>query len=162
MAVVTLTTPQEVFALIKKGAPYPQQAFTKRVSPNFTWGEVIGRTHADCWKEITLDMLENAVVIAKELEVLRKAYNNTPIIISSWLRTPTHNARASTGRTSTGRTGPHTKGWAVDFLFKGLDNVAIFNQLAKSWNGGYAIRLDDKGKPVLIHLDKGPRRTWRY
>ncbi|WP_354504833.1 D-Ala-D-Ala carboxypeptidase family metallohydrolase [Limibacillus sp. MBR-115] len=94
------------------------------------------------------------------LEALRMAFGR-PLIVTSGYRSPEHNKRVS----STGNSGPHTTGRAVDVHIYGS---AAFDLLDASLAHGFTgIGLQQKG-PVssrFIHLDDLPgndtrKRPW--
>ena len=84
-----------------------------------------------------------------------RASLNFPLPITSGYRCPTHNNAVS----STGLTGPHTTGMAVDV---GLDrlNARLFLELAiQQFNG---IGIQQKGEGRFIHVDLLDQRIWSY
>lgn len=86
-----------------------------------------------------------------------------PIIISSGKRCPEHNAKVS----STGKTGPHTTGKAVDIS---VDRTKAHKVLKMALRLGFTgIGVQQKGKSRFIHIDSleegpdCPRPTvWSY
>ena len=92
------------------------------------------------------------------LDELRMAYGK-PILITSGYRCPEHNQRVST----TGATGPHTTGLAVDIGVSGREAVTVL-RLALDL-GFTGIGLQQKGVGRFIHLDMIPdshahKRPW--
>ncbi len=95
------------------------------------------------------------------LQAIRDEYGK-PIIITSGYRCPDHNSRVS----STGKTGPHTTGKAVDIAVSGNDAhkllaVAIFNGMS-----GIGVKQKGPHDGRFLHLDtltSGPRPwVWSY
>ena len=89
---------------------------------------------------------------------IRKAFGK-PMVISSGYRCPDHNDAVS----STGRTGPHTTGYAADILVSGpnarelLALASEFPRVGVSQKGDHGSRF--------IHLDCLPgkgRTVWSY
>jgi Peptidase M15 len=85
--------------------------------------------------------------------------------INSWYRDPTTNARMS----KTGRTGPHTTGTAVDFIFKPYDDcIKLFKELEKNHPYGVAHHpsLYEKNGRGFVHIDlvekPNLKRRWTY
>lgn len=83
------------------------------------------------------------------LERLRAIYGK-PMPVSSGYRSPAHNAAVST----TGETGPHTTGRAVDILVRGADALELIG-LATDL-GFTGIGVSQKGPSRFIHLDDLP------
>jgi zinc D-Ala-D-Ala carboxypeptidase len=84
-----------------------------------------------------------------ELDELRHRYGK-PLFISSAYRCPKHNARVS----STGTTGPHTTGRAVDFSIRGSEALALLKiALDMKFTG---IGINQKGEGRFIHVDNLP------
>ena len=80
------------------------------------------------------------------LDALRWRYNQ-PIVLSSAYRCPDHNAKVS----STGRTGPHTTGKAVDIQCMGHNAHRILVLAVElGFNG---IGVSQKGGGRFIHID---------
>ena len=82
-----------------------------------------------------------------------------PLVVTSGYRSPEYNSKIS----STGTTGPHTTGRAVDILIRG-DHAYRLTELAFA-HGMTGIGIAQKGKTRFIHLDDltkpGPRpRIW--
>lgn len=83
--------------------------------------------------------------------------------VSSAARCPTHNARVS----STGRTGPHTTGRAIDLV---VDRKKAYMVLAAALKMGFTgIGVQQKGTGRFIHIDDLPDAegqprptTWSY
>lgn len=98
----------------------------------------------------------------QKLDVLRDVYGR-PLVVTSGYRCPTHNAKVS----STGATGPHTTGRAVDFA---VDRAAAVKLLSHALNMGLftGFGIQQKGGGRFIHLDDltapaHPRPTiWSY
>lgn len=144
------TSASEVMALIKQGKRSGFGAY--RIALNFTWAEVFGSMQGAEWDEITLDMLEAAVLKAGWLQAQRDRYG--PIRVVSWLRPPTYNRRAK-GATKS----EHMKGYAVDWVPLARVMHWVFEDLKKSpFKGGIAMKPGQ-----FIHTDlRGERAEWKY
>src|SRR5690606_7671687 len=80
-----------------------------------------------------------------KLDELRARFGR-PLIVTSGFRCPDHNARVS----STGRTGPHTTGRAVDFNVNRSDAYDLLRlALLMEFTG---IGVQQKGSARFIHL----------
>lgn len=91
-------------------------------------------------------------LLLDELEKLRTINGNEPLVVSSCWRTPAYNAKVS----STGLTGPHTTGMAVDILCFGTKAFKLLNlALGMKFTG---IGLSQKGDQAtrFLHLDLIP------
>ena len=89
------------------------------------------------------------------LDALREAYGK-PIIITSGYRCPPYNDIIS----STGTSGPHTTGMAVDVA---VDRQNAYNLLKIAMNSGWTgIGVNQKGDKRFLHLDRlgGDMRPW--
>ena len=130
----------------------------KNISENFKWGEVFTGIRPNEWDEVTRPMLDNAVKMAEYLETLR-TYFGKPIVITSWLRVPSHNKRIGGASKSM-----HLTGLAVDFVVK--DVPFDKNQMArldKFHTGGLARADYNKdGWADFVHVDLGKEREWTY
>lgn len=96
------------------------------------------------------------------LERLRVAFGK-PMLVNSGYRSPAHNAKVS----STGYTGPHTTGRAVDIAVRGED-AYVLTSLALL-HGFTGIGIAQKGHGRFVHLDDLPiggahprPRIWSY
>lgn len=92
---------------------------------------------------------------------IRKEYN-APMIVSSGYRSPSYNAQVST----TGETGPHTTGRAVDIL---VDRGNAYKLLTIALQRGVTgVGINQRGEGRFLHLDNltgptYPRPTiWSY
>lgn len=81
------------------------------------------------------------------LEALRADYGKAMPVTSGY-RCPKHNQSVS----STGATGPHTTGRAVDIAVRGFDDVTLLICLART-HGFTGIGINQKGEGRFIHLD---------
>ena len=93
------------------------------------------------------------------LDELRATFGK-PLLVSSGYRCPAHNSRVS----STGATGPHTSGKAVDLR---VDRGAAHQLLKIAMDMNFSgIGINQKGSGRFIHLDilvEGLRPTvWSY
>lgn len=97
-----------------------------------------------------------------ELDELRSAFR-APLKVNSGYRCPKYNSEVST----TGLTGPHTTGRAVDF---GIARADAYRLVKLAMNAGFTgIGVKQKGEGRFIHLDNlpntvgSPRPTvWSY
>lgn len=121
-----------------------------------TWNDIDHFTPEEVGEGVDLDFLW-------KVDQLRKACG-FPLHGNSWYRSPEHNARVS----STGLTGPHTTGRAVD-ISCAREQCHIV--LAKAMELGYftGIGIKQKGASRFVHLDDlttedgFPRPTvWSY
>lgn len=84
------------------------------------------------------------------LDDLREACG-FPLPVTSGYRCPKHNTQVS----STGLTGPHTTGRAVDFGVRGHQALTLL-QLALARGGFTGIGINQKGGARFVHLDDLP------
>jgi len=114
----------------------------KYLTPNFTIDELSCRGTGVC------RMDENF------LELLQQIRNHfgKPMVVTSGYRHPDYNEKVS----KTGRTGPHTKGQAVDVLITGKDAIKLF-AIAQNL-GMTGIGLNQRGphNKRFIHMDNLP------
>src|SRR3990167_7455894 len=82
------------------------------------------------------------------LDALRWRYNQ-PIVLFSAYRCPDYNDEVS----STGRTGPHTTGKAVDIKCAGVDAHRILTLAAKLSFSGLGVSQKGYHKSRFIHID---------
>jgi zinc D-Ala-D-Ala carboxypeptidase len=84
-----------------------------------------------------------------QVETLRVMYGK-PLRVTSAARCPEYNAKVS----STGRTGPHTTGRAIDFAVSGSDAFKLL-ALALSMPGFSGIGVQQKGPHAsrFLHFD---------
>jgi zinc D-Ala-D-Ala carboxypeptidase len=102
-------------------------------------------------------------IFMTKLIALREDYN-APMVISSGYRTPDHNEKVS----STGRTGPHTSGKAVDVVVNRGEAHKLLTLALDHGFSGIGIKQNGEGR--FLHLDNledyetlGPRPTiWSY
>lgn len=98
----------------------------------------------------------------ERVEILRLRYGR-PMRVTSAARCPEYNAKVS----STGRTGPHTTGRAIDI---GIDRADAYELLGLALDAGFSgIGVQQKGQGRFLHLDDlidepgQPRPTiWSY
>lgn len=76
-----------------------------------------------------------------------------PFVITSGYRCPIHNARVST----TGTTGPHTTGRAVDIAVSYANSVKLLREAMAMGFTGFGVH--QKGTGRFIHLDNLPNAT---
>jgi uncharacterized protein YcbK (DUF882 family) len=119
---------------------------------------VLTGIHPNEWDEATKAMLDNAYAMALYLEKLR-TYFGKPIVVTSWLRVPSHNARIGGASKSM-----HLTGLAVDFNVKGVPFDK--NQMARlnEFHVGGLARADfnKDGWADFVHIDLGKERAWTY
>lgn len=84
-----------------------------------------------------------------KVEQLRVRYGK-PLTVTSAARCPDYNAKVS----STGRTGPHTTGRAIDFGVQGPDALQIIALAVEM--GFTGIGVNQKGGGRFIHIDDLP------
>ena len=96
----------------------------------------------------------NHVFMIKLLAMRREL--GFPFYITSAYRCPQHNSRIS----STGDTGPHTTGQAVDILCMGHNAYRLIESALR--HGMTGIGIKQKGPQRFIHVDDitGPVRPW--
>lgn len=96
-------------------------------------------------------------LMMEKLVRVRQAYGR-PMIVSSAYRCPEHNAAVS----STGLTGPHTTGRAVDIVVYGEHAVELL--YIALVNGFKGIGVQQKGPHAkrFLHLDDIRARMWSY
>ena len=116
---------------------------------HFTWGEVTKNGTrlpvATRFNQMAIPaskIVQNAILLAIELDKIRAEFGDRPIRVSSWLRPPAVN-RAVGGAVNS----QHLLGWAVDFTIDGYNSSQVAARLTKHWAGG----LGDSDK--FTHLD---------
>jgi uncharacterized protein YcbK (DUF882 family) len=147
-----LLTVASAFSLIKS-KDY-DLLVNRHITTNFKWREVFVGIRPNEWKEVKLEMLQNAYLMALQMEKAR-AYWKRPMRVTSWLRVPSHNARIGGHPNSW-----HMTGLAVDWQFTdgSLPTVAEYKKYRIFWNGGLGINRA-KG---FVHNDKGADRDVPY
>ena len=107
--------------------------------------------------EMPLEVFNNVVQVAENLEVLR-AHFNTPININSAYRSPVHNRKVGGSETS-----QHLGGKAVDIVMKGIspsevaDAIEFLIECGLMKEGGLG-RYD-----TFTHYDiRGTKARWDY
>ena len=121
--------------------------------PNYSRSEFV--CHCGCGRA-DMDM-----AFMDALQELRDAVG-FPMAISSGFRCPAHNDKVS----STGLSGPHTTGKALDVRVAGLEAYDLL-VLAASWGfDGLGVKQHGPTEGRFLHFDtikKGPRpRVWSY
>lgn len=115
---------------------------TERLSANFTRAELACK--CGCGGIPSAEFIE-------ALQELREAYGK-PMPINSGYRCPEYNAKVS----STGRTGPHTRG-AVDVGLSGKEALRlIVLAVARGWTG-VGVKQHGPYQGRFVHLDKLPQ-----
>tara|TARA_R100000963_G_C4642571_1_gene106252 strand:- start:1287 stop:1694 length:408 start_codon:yes stop_codon:yes gene_type:complete len=126
----------------------------KYLTPHFTIKEMRCKGTGIC---------EMNDVFMEILEQIRSEYGK-PMFISSGFRHPDHNERVS----STGRTGPHTKGQACDVLCMGEDAMLIAKIAKELGMTGFGFRQHGPYQKRFLHLDNLPnivkvqKRPWTW
>lgn len=99
----------------------------------------------------------------KKLDILRQ-WVDFPLSISSGYRCPKYNAKLS----STGETGPHTTGKAVDIPISGEKALEMVGEAITLGFSGVGVKQKGPHNKRFIHLDtlgpdEGPRPwIWSY
>jgi zinc D-Ala-D-Ala carboxypeptidase len=110
------------------------------MTPHFTFDEL--RCKCGCRMLPKQDFMD-------KVEALRVALG-FPLEVSSAARCPKHNAKVS----STGSTGPHTTGRAIDLAVRGAQALRVVQAaLAAGFSG---IGVQQKGASRFIHIDDLP------
>ena len=92
------------------------------------------------------------------LEQVRELYGK-PMVLSSAYRCPEYNAQVS----STGTTGPHTTGKAVDVLVNGKDAVRLERAAVLLCVNGKGTKQKGPWGGRFLHLDLVDRKAiWSY
>lgn len=151
----TLVTPQEPAGNPAATIAVPEWGKLKMSDPIipggvYTWGDATKNgTRVPTSKVI----LANIIAIAQAIQPLTDSTvgKGKKWTITSWYRDPVSN-RACGGASRS----QHLTGNAIDFNFPGCFG-GFWKQMQSSWKGGHAIKSGS-----FLHLDMGPRRTWRY
>ena len=119
------------------------------VGSHFTWGEVTRdgtrlptATPFEGTVILASKIVQNAILLARELDKVRADFGDNPIHITSWLRPPDVN-RAVGGVPNS----QHLIGWAADIQIEGYTPHQVANRLTHTWLGG----LGDSS--TFTHLD---------
>ena len=86
-----------------------------KISPHFTWDDVIVTQHRNIDNSIPTELRNNALLTAAKLEVVRMALYSSPITVNSWFRCLELNTAIGSKPTS-----DHTKATAIDFTASGF------------------------------------------
>ena len=105
---------------------------------------------------------EMNLAFLEKLDELR-ARVGFPLIVSSGYRCPEHNQAVS----STGPSGPHTTGHAVDFAISGREAYDLVHVAARIWvASGIGLKQHGPHESRFIHLDDLPSHprpnVWTY
>jgi hypothetical protein len=138
-----IKTPKEVYRLIH--AMEITATRTARVSPHFTWGELLVNRTADELQSITLEHLNNLARLADALEGARQRVGNRSITITSGWRDTLSNQRVGGARASR-----HLLGEAADITVAGLTPQEVQKALDPTWAGGLGYGA------TFTHLDVRP------
>lgn len=119
------------------------------ITPHFSFAEAVCR---HCGK---IPSLAEVVETAQWLERVRhEVYEDRPMHITSWCRCPVHNANVGGAPQSY-----HMKGWAVDFVVRGLSIHGAWRLVSRHQGEGKLIGgLGDY--ETWLHIDRGPPRIW--
>jgi len=129
----------------------------KYITSNFTFNELSCRGTGKC------EMDEQFMLLLQKIRI----EFGRPMIITSGYRHPDYNQKVSP---KTGRTGPHTKGQAVDVLISGRDAVRLFAIAQQMGMTGFGWNQRGPHNKRFLHIDnlpniegKQPRpTTWSY
>jgi uncharacterized protein YcbK (DUF882 family) len=125
---------------------------SSRVTPNFTWGELLVHRSIQDLQSIKLKHLEKLVTLAQRLEKVRSQLGNRSITITSGWRDMLTNQRVGGARLSR-----HLIGEAVDIVVSGLTPKQVQDALEETWEGGLGYGS------TFTHLDiRGFRARFRY
>ena len=130
------------------------------------WGNVPG--HAWIWPNFTpyemrcrgTGKIGVVIEFMDRLQHLRKSFDR-PLIVTSGFRDPEYNNEVS----STGLTGPHTTGRAVDIRISGEDVYLVLRLAYKFGFTGIGVHQRGEFKQRFIHLDDLVEirpRVWTY
>lgn len=122
--------------------------------PNFSRKELAERSEG--WAEGTSPILIDYEFLDK-LQLLRDALR-IPLPITSGYRSPEYNERVS----STGRTGPHTFGRAVDIPILGNEAFQVVSAAKQFGFTGIGVKQNGPVSSRFVHLDdlEGDLRPW--
>lgn len=116
---------------------------------NFTWSEATKNGNRIPANERITD---NIINMAKRMEEVRSRLGDRPIVVTSWYRPPRVNAAVGGVPNST-----HLRGYAVDFIVRGLTPREVQRELDPWWSGGLGYGNS------FTHLDnRGYRARWNY
>ena len=126
---------------------------------NTEWG--IGQSWR--WPDFTpfeMRQRNNGVVVIDPefmdlLQKLRDAFGRS-MPVTSYYRSPEYNDVVS----STGRTGPHTTGRAVDIAVRGYEAAVLTEKAVRLGFTGFG--WQQKGDGRFLHLDTLEPRSWSY
>lgn len=89
------------------------------------------------------------------LLTLIRVYYNSPVIITSGYRCPTHNAKVGGAKKS-----KHLTNTAADFIVVGIDSKEVYTFLNKLFPNKYGLAYKDSS---FTHIDTDPNpRRWTY
>lgn len=116
---------------------------------NFTWGEATKNGTRIPVNEL---IVNNIIVMARQMEEVRSRLGNRSITITSWYRPPRVNRAVGGATRST-----HLEGHGVDLLVSGLTPKEVQRQLDPWWPAGLGYGRN------FTHLDnRGYRARWNY
>jgi Peptidase M15 len=142
-----LTSPETAFEVLRMGQV--AQFRLLRVSPNFTWGEVVlNRTDSRILSHVTLNILRTAAQLAQRMEQVRTQVGSRSINVTSWWRDAVSNTEVGGVPNS-----QHLTGNAIDFNVSGLTPKQVQSILDATWPGGLGYG------PTFTHLDNRPQRA---
>ena len=128
---------------------------TDNGTPNFGYHEFESKDGA----KMPADVRSNVLLLMQQMEVIREACGNRPIIIASGYRSPEHNktiARAATD-------SQHLYGKACDFIVSGLPESKAQKIIKKLMDKGHIMQGGLAYERGMIHYDiRGSYATWTY
>lgn len=123
-----------------------------KLSKNFSLTEFASKDGA----ETPPDVLQNLRKLAKNLEVIRANFDNTPIKINSGYRSPAYNTKIGGVRNSM-----HVKGKAADIVIKGYTPAQIGAEIEKLIDAGQISQGGLGIYPNFVHYDiRGKKARW--
>jgi len=91
----------------------------------FTWHEALYMKRMQAYAELTESIKQEVISTAVVMDTIRNFYN-TPVIITSWVRTPEYNKLIGGAPKS-----HHLEGTAVDFVVQGVSVAAVHRDLSE-------------------------------
>lgn len=147
-----IVPPETIIKWIKEyNLPKITQA---HISPSFRWSMVFNEAmlNYNFLKLAKIEHLRNAVTMAQEAERVQQR-SGRQLKITSWYRTPPHNAKAG-GKPNSA----HLYALAIDAQANGWTNEVFQNWLIKNWKGRIGIN-----NPAFVHFDLWTiPKTFRY
>jgi hypothetical protein len=133
----------------------PAAKFTGDGTPNFDFREFESGDGA----AMPDNVRQNVLVLMQQLEIIREACGNRPIIVSSGYRSPEYNAATPRAATDS----QHLYGRAADFIVSGMTEAKAHKIIKKLMDKGNIIAGGLAFERGMIHYDiRGSYATWRY